>query len=102
MTRFERDLNTFMAVAHEVALTEAYDTRTTPEVRRHARALASFAQDQLAADAVPLVFGRPVGGVAQRVGAIVELVGEVEGVGSGEGLARVRCEDQALPGGALG
>lgn len=49
MTRFDRDLNTFMAVAHEVALAEAYETKSTVDVRRHARALATFAQDRLAA-----------------------------------------------------
>ena len=48
MTRFEKDLNTFMAVAHEVALAEAYETPTTPEVRRHAHALSRFAKDGLA------------------------------------------------------
>ncbi|MBA3672982.1 MAG: hypothetical protein H0W68_13305, partial [Gemmatimonadaceae bacterium] len=48
MTRFEKDLNTFMAVAHEVALAESYETPTTPEVRRHAHALSRFAKDGLA------------------------------------------------------
>lgn len=47
MTRFENDLNTFMAVAHEVALAEAFETPTTPEVRRHAHALSKFAKDRL-------------------------------------------------------
>jgi hypothetical protein len=48
MTRFEKDLNTFMAVAHEVALAAAFDSPTTPEVRRHAQALSTFAKDRLA------------------------------------------------------
>lgn len=47
--RYERDLNTFMSIAHEVAVAEARDMPTTPGIRRRARALADFAQDRLAA-----------------------------------------------------
>ncbi len=49
MTRFEKDLNTFMAIAHEVALVDAFDSPTTFEVRRRAAALAKFAQERSAA-----------------------------------------------------
>lgn len=49
MNRYERDLSTFMSIAHEVAVAEARDMPTTPTIRRRARALADFAQDRLAA-----------------------------------------------------
>lgn len=48
MTRNERDLNTFMAIAHEVAADEARNAPTTADIRRRASALADFAQDRLA------------------------------------------------------
>ena len=60
MTRFEKDLNTFMAIAHEVALVDAFDIQTTPDVRRRATVLAKFAQERSAAMRRAEVARRPV------------------------------------------
>src|SRR5688572_12331853 len=49
LSRSERDLNTFMAIASAVAIEEAKLMPTTPDVRRRARAIADDARAALAA-----------------------------------------------------
>ena len=63
--------------------------------------MLAAAQDELAADAVPLALRLPVGRVAEVVGR-VELVGEVEGVGAGEVGGGVLGFDQSGPARRLG
>jgi|GEM_PF-2070824 len=48
MTRDEKDLKAFEAVAHAVAKTEAENVRMTPELNREAQLLVDFARDRIA------------------------------------------------------
>ena len=49
MTSNDKDVKAFEAVAHEVAVTASENVKMTPELRREARVLVDFAQDQIAA-----------------------------------------------------
>ena len=48
MSRHEKDLKAFEAVAHEVAQNDADNARMTPELRREARVLVDYARDRVA------------------------------------------------------
>lgn len=48
LTKSERDLETFMAIAQAVAIEEAKTMPTTPEIRRSAEALVKLGRERIA------------------------------------------------------
>lgn len=48
MTKSQRDLRTFMAVARDVAIAKAERMPTTPDIQRRAAALVAFGRERIA------------------------------------------------------
>ena len=48
MTKSERDLKTFMAIAQDVAIAKAKMMPTTPDIQRRAAALVEFGREKIA------------------------------------------------------
>jgi len=48
MTKNQRDLRTFMAIAQDVAIAKAKTMPTTPDIQRRAAALVDFGRDRIA------------------------------------------------------
>ena len=48
MTKSERDLRTFMAIAQDVAIAKAKMMPTTPDIQRRAAALVEFGREKIA------------------------------------------------------